>query len=286
MGTYENCYDIIADVRRDVNEYSEAYVQGADDTGAWSNELITQKINLSQFYLYNILFQRNPQHLYRKQVQLTAVDSVFTLPADFAKLEWFKDDQGTPVRKIPIGDLTPRGVSELMYYQQGNTLVLEKSGSTKTYTLIYRWMPRRIFAGKSFAGAATSITFAKPASKLADYYNGMIIENITKDWVDTITDYSTARVATIAETAAANDYFGLVSELPIPFHHLIAPKASMLLRASSPLAQNKVTKDEQGMFQEDLTETLLAYGGENDDQDLAEVFNDFDIGNPVLGIVV
>jgi len=284
MGTYENCYDIIADVRRDVNEYSEAYVQGADK-GAWSNELITQKINLSQFFLYNVLFQRKP-HLFRKEVSLTAVDSVFTLPADFAKLEWFKDENGTQVRQIGVGDLTPRGVSEIMYYQQGNTLILEKSGSTKTYTLFYRWMPRRIFSGKCSAGGVGSITFPTVASKLPDYYNNMLIENKTQDWSDTITDYSAARVATVIETAAANDYFGLVSELPIMFHHLIAPKASMLLRASSPLAQNKVSKEEKDMFMEDFVETYRAYAGENDDQDMAEVFNDFDIGNPVLGIVV
>lgn len=284
MGTYENCYDIIADVRRDINEYSEAYVQGAD-TGAWSNELITQKINLSQFFLYNLLSQRKP-HLFRKEVSLTAVDSVFTLPADFAKLEWFKDDNGTQVRKIGVGDLTPNGVSELMYYQKGNTLILEKSGSTKTYTLFYRWMPRRIFSGKCTAGGAGSITFPTVASKLADYYNNLLIENKTQDWVDTITAYSDARAATVIETAVANDYFGIVSELPIMFHHLIAPKASMLLRASSPLAQNKVSKEEKELFMEDFIETYRAYAGQNDDQDLAEVFNDFDIGNPVLGIVV
>jgi len=284
MGTYENCYDIIADVRHDINEYSEAYVQGADE-GAFSNELITQKINLSQFYLYNLLFQRKP-HLFRKEVSLTAVDSVFTLPVDFAKLEWFKDDNGIQVREIGVGDITPDGVSELLYYQQGNTLILEKSGSTKTYTLFYRWMPRRIFSGKAADGGVASITFPTVARKTADYYNNMLIENKTKDWVDTITAYSTARVATITETAAASDYFGLVSELPETFHHLIAPKASMLLRASSPIAQNRVSKEERDMFTEDLIETLRAYSGPNDDQDLVAIFEDFSLGNPVLGITV
>lgn len=284
MGTYENCYDILADVRRDINEYSEAYVQGADE-GSFSNELIIQKINLAQFFIFNLLFQRKP-HLFRKTVELTAVDSVFTLPADFARLEWFKDDLGTPVKEIGVADITPYGSSEISYYRAGNTLVLEKSGSTKTYTLYYTWKPRKIFSGKSTAGGAASITFPTVASKTVDYYNGMLIENKTQDWVDTITDYSTSRVATILETAAQDDYFGIVPEIPDMFHHLIAPKASMLLRLSSPLAQTRVTKAEADSYWEDLVETYRAYAGSSGDQDLAEVFQDFTIGNPVLGIVV
>jgi len=283
MGTYDNCYDIIADVRRDINEYSEAYVQGADD-GAYSNELITQKINLSQFYLYNLLFKRSPHH-FRKEVDLTAVDSVFTLPADFAELEWFKNENGVQVHPIGTKDITLNGISDLLYYRKGNTLVLEKSGSTGTYTLYYRWKPRKIFSGKASAGGALSITFPDTASKVVDFYNDMTIENITQDWVDTIDDYSTARVATITETAAKDDYFGLVSDLPEMFHHLIAPRASMLLRASSPIAQNQVSKTEKELFGEDLLETLRAYAGSSEDVDMADIFSDYHVGNGLSGIV-
>ena len=56
MGTYENCYHIIGDVRRDIDEYSEAYVQGAD-IGKFKNESITQKINLSQHFIFNLLYR-------------------------------------------------------------------------------------------------------------------------------------------------------------------------------------------------------------------------------------
>jgi len=283
MGTYDNCYDIIADVRRDINEYSVAYVQGAD-IGAFSNELITQKINLAQNFLYNLLFNRKP-HYFRKEISLTAVDSAFALPADFADLEWFKDENGTQVYPMKINEIMPSGVSENLYYRKGNELILEKSGSTKTYTLFYKWKPRKIFSGKSTAGAANSITFPIEASKLIDFYNDMIIENITQDWVDTISDYTTGRVATITETAAKDDYFGLVSELPSVFHHLLAPRASMLLRASSPIGQNKVEKSEITLFQEDLVETFRAYAGSSKDANMHEIFTDYNLTGPSSGIM-
>jgi len=283
MGTYYNCYDIIADIRRDINEYSESYVQGSGDP-AFSNELITQKINIAQIYLYNLLFKRKPHH-FRKEVDLTAVNSVFTLPADFGELEWFKNENGVQVHPIGTKDITLNGISDLLYYRKGNTLVLEKSGSTKTYTLYYRWKPRKIFSGKAAGGGSASITFPDTASKVADYYNDMTIENITKDWVDTIDDYSTARVATISETAAKDDYFGLVPDLPEPFHHLIAPRASMLLRASSPLAKNRVTKDEKEMFNEDLVETLRAFAGSSEDVDMHDLFSEYQIGSASYGII-
>ena len=284
MGTYENCYNIIGDVRRDINEYSEAYVQGAD-VGKFTNGLITQKINLSQHLIFNLLYTRKP-HFYLEEISLTAVDSVFTLPSNFAQLVWFKDDNGIPVKEISVKDITPYGMSEIHYYRKGNTLVLEKSGSTKTYTLYYKWRPRNIFSGKATAGDTESITLPATASKLADFYNGMKIENITQDWVDEITDYSTARVATIAETAAQDDYFGLVSELPEDFHHLLAPRASMLIRASSPLAQKKVDKAEIDLYMEDFIATFQAFAGPSGDQDISEVFSDFEIGNANLGITV
>ncbi len=281
MGTYHNCYDIIADVRRDVNEYSTA--QGAEE-GAYQNELITQKINLAQSYLFSLLYPRLP-HVFRKEVSLTGVDSVFTLPADFGVLEWFKDDNGYQVYPMGAKDQSPSGTSNRHYYRKGSTLVLDKSGCTKTFTLIYKWRARKIFSGKAAAGAATSITFPTTASKVVDFYNDMVIENITQDWVDTITDYTTARVATIAETAAKDDYFGIVSDLPEPFHHLLAPKASMLLRSSSPLAQNKVSKIEKDLFNEDLIETLKAYASGKEDVDPIETFTDFDTGSYQSGII-
>lgn len=283
MGTYENCYNIVADVRRDINEYSEALVQGADE-GAFANELITQKINLAQTYLYNLLFKRMKHH-FRVEVSLTGVDSVFTLPANFGAIEWFKNDNGYQVYPMGVEDISPSGTSERHYYRKGNTLILDKSGCTDTFTLFYRWKPRKIFSGKSTAGAATSITFPVTASTVLDYYNDMLIENITQDWVDTVTDYSTARVATITETAAKDDYFGIVSDLPETFHHLIAPRASMLLRATSPLAQNNVSKIEKDLFAEDLVETLRAYGGQKEDVDPMEIFTDLDTPGYPSGIV-
>jgi len=283
VATHDNCYEIIAEVRRDVNEYSEALVQGADK-GAFSNELITQKINLAQTFLYNLLFKRM-KYYFRVEVSLTGVDSVFTLPANFGALEWFKDDNGNQVYPIGPKELSPTGGSKRHYYRIGNTLVLDKSGCTDTFALFYRWKPRKIFSGKATAGASTSITFPAIASKLVDFYNDMLIENITQDWVDTISAYSTSRVATITGTGAKDDYFGIVSELPEPFHHLITQRASMLLRASNPVAQNDVSKQETQLFNEDLIETLRAYAAPSEDVDMMEIFTDFDTGGYPGGIV-
>ena len=283
MGTYENCYNIIADVRRDINEYSVSYVQGADE-GAFSNEYITQKINLSQKHLYHILFKRIP-HEFEKEVPLTAVNSVFTLPADFGSLIWFKDDNGYPVYPIGSKDQYPGGGSRQQYYRRGNTLILDKAGLTRTYTLIYKWKPRAIFSGKATAGGSTTITFPDTASKIVDYYNDMIIENITKDWYDTILDYAADRVATIeAQTAAQDDYFGIVSDLPDEFHHLIAPRATMLVK-QSPISQSQVTKSEKDMYAEGLIEALRAFAGQKEDVDPIEIFTDFDSPGYPSGII-
>jgi len=59
----------------------------------------------------------------------------------------------------------------------------------------------------------------------------------------------------------------------------------MLLRASSPLAQNPVTPVENSLFQEDLLETLRAYAGQDEDVDMMEIFTDFDTGGYPGGIV-
>lgn len=283
MGTYDNCYDIIADVRRDINEYSVSLVQGADE-GAWDNGLITQKINLSQTFIYNLLFKRM-KHEFRKIVSLTGVDSEYTLPADFAKIEWFKDENGLQVYPIGIQDVTPNGSSKRLYYRKADKLILDKPGITDTYTLYYRWKPRKIHSGKSTAGASSSITFGAEAVGRTDYYNGMVVENITQDWADEITGYTSARVATITETAAKDDYYGLVPEIPEMFHHLIAPRASMLLRASNPLAQTPVTSAEMSLFNEDLLETLRAYAGSGEDVDISRVFSDYNVNETRSGII-
>lgn len=142
--------------------------------------------------------------------------------------------------------------------------------------------------GMASAGDALSITLdTNQAPKIVDYYNGMTIENRTQDWADTIDDYTAARVATIsAETAAANDYYGLVSELPEWCHHLMAPKAVIELK-SSPISQEPPTKFEKGQFDEDLITTLRGFAApDSEDQDMEELFTRYEPNVSVgMGIV-
>lgn len=277
MSTYENCYEILGDVRKGINEYSTALHQGTDTSNAHSNSYLVKKINAAQRYLYALLFQRMPEE-FLEEISLTGVDSVYTLPWDFGRLIYFKDENGNQV--FPIGvkklRLTEETGSDRLYYRKGNTLVLDKDGVSKTYTLHYYRKPRDLDQGKAPAGASTSITLASSAKKIADYYNGIIIENITKDWIDTISDYTAARVATIgAETAAGDDYYGLVSDLPEPFHFLIAPKAVHLVKASSPVIQEKPSSQDLKEWNNQLIETLKAFVG-SDDTDIEELFLDCD----------
>ncbi len=257
-----NAYELVSDVRRGMNEYSTAFMQASDTTGAYSNETIIKKINDAQRYLWNILFTRFPD-IFLKSTTLTGVASVYTLPADFFVLRRFENDDKIKIRPMNLDEkhVSDTAGSEYHYYRKGNTLVMDKDAITDTFTLWYFSRCRDLNQGMSSAGGALSLTLASTARKEADYYNNMTIENITDDWTDTISDYSSARVCILAaQTGAASKYYGIVSELPETFHHLIAPRAIILLKdiIRSP---EKPTVTELRAFQEMLTETLRSYAG-------------------------
>lgn len=277
--TYENCYEILGDVRKGLNEYSSGLHNGTDTSGAHLNSYLVKKINDAQRHIYGLLMPRIPE-AFLKEVSLTGVNSVYTLPWDFGRLLYFKDENGCQVFQINPKrlKLTNETGSDRLYYRKGNTLVLDKAGVTDDYSLLYYQKPRELDCGQATAGGALSITLATSAKKIADYYNDMTIENITEDWTDTISDYSSARVATITETAAAEDYYGIVPEIPEVFHHLIAPKAIQLVKSESPVAQEKVTQQDLSVWHGLLIESLQAYVG-TDDLDPEDLFCDYDIGN-------
>ena len=276
MGTYLNCYDLVKKVRYLLDEHSDQKTKGRDVTGRYANDQIVDGINTAQRFLYALLLKRYPQHFF-ETASLTGVDSVFTLPWDFGQLLLFKDDNGR--RVFPIAErgrsLTASSGYDRAYTQRGNTLVLDRSGVTDTYTLFYYRKPRDLDQGKASAGAATSITLATSAKMLADYYNGMTIENITQGWVDTIDDYTAARVATISETAAANDYYGIVSDLPEVFHFLLIPRAYMSITGFFPGAREKPSKSGSIIFNDDLRSALSAFSNNELDRDKNELFDEW-----------
>lgn len=262
MSTYQNAYEILSEVRRGLNEYSTAFVQGTDTTGAFSNEEIVKKINDAQRYLWNILFTRFPD-IFLKSASITGISSVYTLPADCFKIRRFENADQIKIHPVSLDEkhVNDTTGNEYFYYRKGNTFVMDKDGMTDTFTLWYYSRCRDITQGLSTAGAALSLTLATTARKEVDYYNNMVIENITDDWTDTINDYATTRVCTLAvQTGVASKYYGLVSELPESFHNLIGPKVIILMKdvIRSP---EKPTGTELRAFQEMLSETLKSYAG-------------------------
>ncbi|KKM93377.1 hypothetical protein LCGC14_1209050, partial [marine sediment metagenome] len=259
-----------------LNEFSTAYVESTDTSGLYSNSFLLQQINTAQKYITSMLMKYKPEW-YLKSSSATVTASVITLPGDFGYVRELKDENGYKVEASSIQILPVSGGTgtDNMYYHKGNTFVLNKSGVNKTYTLWYISKPREIHHGKATAGGALSITLATDGKLLADYYNGMTIENRTKAWVDVIDDYTAARIATISETAASNDWYGIVPELPEPFHHLIAPRASMTAKAKHPASQENPTKDEVADWINEVFDTYNAWAGAMGDESPEDIWTDF-----------
>lgn len=276
MSTYENCYEILSQVRQGINEYSTGLLQGTDTSGPHQNSYLVKKINEAVKFIYAILLRRIPEAFF-ESTSLTGSNSVFTLPWDFGRLLYFKDENGDQVFPLDPkkGKLENETGNDRLYYRSNNTLVLDKAGVSETYTLLYYRKPRELDQGISSAGGSQSLTLATSAKLLADYYNGMKIEVITDDFVDEIADYTAARVATISGTGAASKYYGIVSDLPEPFHHLIAPKAIHLVKLESPVIQEKVTQASLQEWDRQLSMDISAYASA-DDIDYEDLFADYD----------
>ena len=156
--------------------------------------------------------------------------------------------------------------------------MIDRDGITEVCTLIYYRKPRDIEQGKASAGGAATITLATTAKKIVDYYNGLTIENITKDWIDTIDDYATTRIATISETAATNDYYGTVSDIPEPFHFLLIPRAVFEITGNYPIVKEKPDKPGVDLFTQDLLAALRAYAGSPLDSYVEDIWCDYNSG--------
>lgn len=278
MSTYQNAHQILSEVRQGLGEYSESFLTAPQTLLKFKNLQLLNEINRAQDFLYGLIARRRPD-MFTKAETLNGVDSVYTLPWDYAKLELFRDSNGYKINPIGEDERAPTGSSgsRYCYYRRGNTLVLDKSGITADCELIYTSKPRRIHCGIASAGAAKSITLSTDfAPKIADYFNSMLIENVTGDWVDTITDYSEARVATIAETGAKGNIYGLVSELPDWSHELIAPRAILHFKATNPLVKSRPTREEVEDFKELLITTLRMYlPKDGAETDWADMFTSF-----------
>lgn len=282
MATYLNGYALLEKLWIQLVGYNSniaTYIDGTDTTGPYSNQQIMDGINDAQRFLYSTLLTRIPYE-FEEETELTGVNSVYTLPPDFGNLRFFKDSRGHQIHVIRPDQrrvVSGRG-SDQLYYRKGNTLVIDQANISEVCTLIYHRKCRDIEQGKAAAGAAASITFADTAKLIADYYNGLMIENATQDWVDTILDYSTARVATITETAAADDFYGTISDLPEPFHFLLVPRAVYEITGDYPIVKEKPQQTGVAFFNDQVLATLRAYAGEALDTYAEDIWCDYGSG--------
>ena len=223
---------------------------------------------------------------------ITGSSSTYTLPWNFGRIRRFENEDDYKVFAGSV-DSRPTGGgtgSDRIYYRAGQTLVLTKASVSETYTLWFYSKPRFLHHGRASA-ASTLDTGADiyPAVQIADYYNDMTIEMVwgsaqTDHWVDTISDYTAARVVTLAsETLGDDDYYGLVSELPEPFHHLVDPLATIYMKASSPQVKRFDMANELALWSELFNETLAAFAGTGArDETPEDIWCDFG-GGPFSG---
>lgn len=270
---YHNCYAMLEEIRTDLNEYTTALVQGSE-VGAYDNTDIVRKVNSAQRFISNILFNQMPE-LFLTSASVTGSSGVYTIPSDCLRMDSIFDSNNNPIKPINVQEqkMTSSSGSDYLYYRKGNTVVRD-SGLSDSLTFYYYYMVKDLTQGMSSAGAASSLTLATTAKPIADYYNNIIIENITDGWASTITDYSAARVATLTGTGAASKYYGTVSQLPDVFHPLISQRATLLLR-NSIVSPQKPTVADMNDFKENLIETMKSFAGSQKDISMDEMLNDF-----------
>jgi hypothetical protein len=277
MPTYQNCYELVKEIRQGLNEYDDALALGDEVYGAFRNDLIIREINKTIHELQALIARRRPNE-FLTEASLTGVDSVFTLPSNFGKLLLFRDNYGRRVFPMQQSErrLFDAKGSDRMYFQAGRTLKLDQAGITNTYTLVYKTLPRPIHMGRASAGDVSSITFDNDFAKpVADYYNGMIVEDVTSDFTSTISDYTAARVATITGTAAADDFYALVPEIPEWAHPLIGPRTTIKLK-SNPVSKEKPNRSEISDYESLLITTFREFCTVDEDQDWEETFTSFE----------
>jgi hypothetical protein len=290
MPTYlGNAYEILSQVRYGINEFSTALVNGTDTTGAFQNSELMRHINNAQFHIWSILFEQFPE-VFLKNTSLTFTESEATLPSDCFKIREILNSDLEAIKPINIGERFSG--NRFSYYRYGNKIRIDYATSMSglfendstgdvqpsiddTGSIWYYSRCRELDSGMTSAGGALSATLATTAKKIADYYNDMTIEDVTGDAVDTVSDYTAARVCTVGNTWAASRYYGLVSELPTIFHPLISEYAILQLK-KNPKVPERVTAADATLFNEMLSSAMRSYAGtQNTDVSMDSIINDF-----------
>lgn len=286
---HENAYKFISDVRQGLNEYSTALWAGTDTSGKFSNNYIIEKLNAAQARMYALIMKSEVRAIFYESASVSVSSSAITLPWDYGKILQLEDADGYKVfpSSAKITPITGEEGNENLYYRDGNTLVLNKSGVSATYTLKYFKKPRKMTYGIAAASsglntlvmAATDITMLRN-----DYYNGLIVDNYTQGNYGSISDFvASTRVATTDSSitwVASTDYYGTVPDMPEEFHHLIAPLAVIIIKAEHPAAQERPNQVEVNLWASMFAEVMSAFSNQPDDIPIEWIFTDFqgDIG--------
>lgn len=260
-----------------IGEYSEDMVQGVEEGGAFTNYYIMGKMNDATRHVFHILKPRIPDQ-FLTSATLAFTSSVATLPWNFGNIHQLRDENGYKVghKKARQRRLTTVTGNDSYYYQQGNTYILDRDNVTKNYTLQYYTKPRELDIGRITASGSLTITLDGTAKQIDDYYNGMEIRDVNSDWTDTVSDYTSARVATItSQSLNIDDNYGFVPEIPEPFHFLIPLKAIIDIRLEHPLVFTNVSPLELTNFNDMVMHTLAAFGDNDEDIPLADIINDY-----------
>lgn len=280
--SHENAYKMLGDLRLELNEYSADLLTGTDTSGNYNNAYLTKKLNEAQSAMHMQLFRLKPE-IFLSRTTIVGVASVYTLPHNFGKMIEFRDSDGNKMYPTSVKSLpTPVGTgSDQLYFREGNTLVLTKSGITETCALYYFRKPRLLLSGTAGASSGASALHMSAATAVLhdDYYNGITVDDYTASFTSIITDWTAStQVAVVTGTAATSDIYGTVSELPEEFHLLIVPLAELLVSSVHPAAQRKPSEADWKRWSERFFETLWAYGANSGDEEFVDLFSEYSVG--------
>jgi len=227
-----NAKDMLDLLRDNVNEATAAH---------WTDENLMRRMNNGQ-RKWALKVAMTPGQWLLKSTSVTPSASVITLPADCSKPIFMEQtSNGAPIRWLnsvayrrvsrEVGtSLDTTGSREA--YPLRATLEVNQVSYTEPCTLWYQVRVPDLVAGTAAAGAATSLTLPddRVSRRIVDYYNGVSIEIISGTGtagLDTITDYTAARVCTVTGTYDATTVFGSISMLPEEVHPVLILEATV-----------------------------------------------------------
>ena len=240
-----NAHEHLINMRDSLGEASASH---------WKDRQLLTQLNKAQSRLGQRIALANGAWL-EKSASVTPVASVITLPTDCAKPVYLEETvSGNPIpfstevmdRRVsrPAGTTLLAGVTQEAYFQRGS-IVVNSTGYTTVCTLWYQMRVPDLHVGTASAGGAASFTLddndgegvstgGHGAKTITDYYNTVEFKPVSGTGagaVDTITDYTSGRVATVTGTYSSSTVYGTISKLPEESWDLMELEATMVCLA-------------------------------------------------------